>query len=138
MSQIEEQEQKQKVQPFEEGDLLIPIPERLPALVWRNSGIGSSNGDQVERFVEAFTEADYKELQDKIKALKAKNDEIQAKITTRDSYVTMLDEQEAKYKTFYQMFENNQERNQSYYKTFLSMVAMVLFLVILVAIYYHR
>ncbi len=128
-----------QVQPFEESDMLIPIPEKLPSLVWRDNGNGSVGGsDQVERFVEAFTEADYKELQDKIKALKAKNDEIQKKITTRDSYVTMLDEQEAKYKTFYQMFENNQERNQSYYKTFLSMLSMVLFLVIIVAIYYHR
>jgi hypothetical protein len=128
-----------QVQPFEESDMLIPIPEKLPALVWRDNGDGNVSGsDQVERFVEAFTEADYKELQDKIKALNAKNDEIQKKITTRDSYVAMMDEQEAKYKTFYQMFENNQERNQSYYKTFLSMLSMVLFLVIIVAIYYHR
>ena len=113
---------------FWEVDLLIPLPENLPRLVWREN----------EEMIEPFTEIDYKNIQVKIQELQKKNDEIQEKIKTRDSYVVMMDEQEAKYKTFYQMFENNQERNQSYYKMFLSMVTMVLFLVIVVAIYYYR
>ncbi len=122
----------QPIAPFAESDMLIPIPERLPALVW-------SEGSRPEgEIIERFTEEDYKTLQEKIKELQKKNDDIQSKITMRDSYVKMMDEQEAKYKTFYQMLENGQERNDSYYKMFLSMVSMVLFLVIIVAFYYHR
>ena len=123
------------IPPFGESDLMIPLPERLPALVWRERDHSTQVAE--ETMIERFTESDYKNLQTKIQELQKKNDEIQAKITTRDSYVTMMDEQETKYQTFYQMFENNQERNQSYYKMFLSMVTMVFLLVIIVVIYYN-
>lgn len=124
----------QPIAPFAESDMMILIPEKLPALVWSESSNSRPEGEIIER----FTEEDYKTLQEKIKELQKKNDSIQTKITTRDSYVAMMDEQEVKYKTFYQMLENGQERNDSYYKMFLSMVSMVLLLVIIVAIYYHR
>jgi hypothetical protein len=122
---------------FAESELVIPLPERLPALVWRE-GSNPDGGKADKEIIERFTESDYKDLQEKIKGLQKKNDDIQAKIANRDSYITMMDEQETKYKTFYQMFENGQERNDSYYKMFLSMISMVLFLVIIVAIYYNR
>ncbi len=112
---------------FIEEDLLIPIRHSL-SLITPHSD------------VEHFTEDDYVKIQDTLQKLKEKQNALDNQIKSRQDYVSTMDEKYNKYTTFYHMFENTEERNQSYVKMLLFLSTIIFILILLIVSYfiYHK
>ena len=112
---------------FKEEDLLIPIHHNIPLIE------SCTN-------IEHFTEDDFVKVQSTLKKLKEKQSALDNQIKSRQDYVSTMDEKYNKYTTFYHMFENTEERNQSYLKLLLFLSTIIFILILLIVSYfiYHK
>jgi hypothetical protein len=111
---------------FGENDLLIPIHPEI-ALIDEKSE---------KENMEHFTEEDYQKVQSTLQKLKEKQIILNDKIKSRQDYVITMDEKYNKYKTFYHMFENTDQRNQSYVKMVLFLITIIFALILLIVSYF--
>ncbi len=86
--------------------------------------------------VEHFSESDYEKIQNTIKMLKDKQSSLNSQIEDRKSYVSKIEDKYNQYKTFYHMFENTTERNQSYFKMLLFLITIIIILVLIIISYF--
>ncbi len=109
---------------FIENNLLIPIKNI--------SLIPEINKSSYEH----FTEEDYKKINDKIKKLQDFNKDVLDKIKLREDNLNKLNENNDAYNTFIHMFDNIQERNETYYKTLMLLITLIFILILSIISYY--
>ncbi len=113
---------------FYETNLLIPIKDVFNISLIPNI----KEKDKVEH----FTEEDYKKINNKIKGLKDFNDKIKEKIKENQENLKNIESKNDAYSTFIHMFDNIQERNESYYKTLLLLITIIFILILSIISYY--
>lgn len=111
---------------FIESNLLIPLKE-----IQNISLIPS-----VEETQEHFTEEDYKKINKNIKNLKNFNNKIISKIKEKEETLQNIETNKDVYSTFIHMFDNVQQRNESYYKTLLLLITLIFILILCIISYY--
>jgi hypothetical protein len=110
---------------FIESELLIP--SRNLSLI--------PNIEKKEK-IEHFTEEDYKKINENIKSLKTFNDSIMKKIKQKEENLKNIETKNDSYNTFIHMFDNIQERNQTYYKTLMLLITLIFILILCIISYY--
>ncbi len=115
---------------FDENKLLIPLKEIL--------GLSLIPNIKEKEIFEHFTEEDYKKINDKIKGLKEFNQSILNKIKKKEEDLKKLETKNDAYQTFIHMFDNIQERNESYYKTLLLLITIIFILILCIVSYYMK
>ncbi len=109
---------------FEEIDLCIPY---IPFL---------SKIECKEKKYEHFSNEDYEALQSTLQSLRAKQNELNQKIEEQRNKVSNMSDKREKYNTFHHLFENTEERNESYYKMILFMVTLIIILILCIVSYF--
>lgn len=112
---------------FIENELLIPI---------KNISLIPLIKKEVEYIQENFTESDYNKINEKLKSLKEFNDTIVEKINKKKESLNELNEKNDAYSTFIHMFDNIQERNETYYKTLMLLITLIFILILSIVSYY--
>ncbi len=110
---------------FIESNLLIPIKE-----------IKNLSLIPLKEEHEHFTEKDYKKINEKIKSLKEFNNNIIEKIKENQENLKNIESKNDAYDTFIHMFDNIQERNETYYKTLMLLITIIFILILCILSYY--
>ncbi len=88
--------------------------------------------------VEHFTEDEYEKIQKTLYALKEKQLQLHSEIQDREKYVSTMEDKYNQYQTFYHMFENTEERNQSYHKMIFFLVTLLFLLLLFILFYFLK
>ncbi len=107
---------------FIESNLLIPM---------KNISLIPSKEEK-----EHFTEDDYKRINEQIKTLKNFNNSIIQKINENKVNLQNIETKNDTYQTFIHMFDNIQERNESYYKSLMLIITLIFILILCIISYY--
>lgn len=86
--------------------------------------------------IEHFTEEDYKKINENIKTLKDFNNSIIQKIEENEENLKKIENKSNAYDTFIHMFDNIQERNETYYKTLMLLITLIFILILCIISYY--
>ncbi len=86
--------------------------------------------------VEHFSEDDYEKIKSTLQLLKTKQKELDKQIEERKKSASSINEKYNEYRTFYHMFTNNEERNQSYFKMLLFLITLICILILLIVSYF--
>ncbi len=86
--------------------------------------------------IEHFSQDDYSQIQKDIQNLNTMNKEIEDKIKNRSENISYIKENMSKYETFYKMYADTQEKNNSYYKMMLFLVTFIFIVILLVVSYF--
>lgn len=113
---------------FIESELLIPFKEIKKISLIPNI--------EKKENIEHFTEEDYKKINENIKSLKTFNDSIMKKIKEKEENLKNIETKNDSYNTFIHMFDNIQERNQTYYKTLMLLITLIFILILCIISYY--
>ncbi len=108
---------------FNESNLLIP---------YKNVSLIEDKKEKVEH----FTEDDYNKINKKLQSLKEWNDTIIEKIKLKEENLNKIKENNDHYRTFIHMFDNIQERNETYYKTLMLLITLIFILILSIISYY--
>ncbi len=109
---------------FIESNLLIPF---------RNISLIPNLNNKIN---EHFTEEDYYKINENIKSLKKFNESVLNKIKEKEENLKNIETKNDAYNTFIHMFDNIQERNESYYKTLLLLITFIFILILCIISYY--
>lgn len=113
---------------FIESNLLIPLKEI--------KNISLIPNVEEKSKPEHFTEEDYKKINENIKSLKTINNSIIQKIKEKEENLKNLETKNDTYDTFIHMFDNIQQRNESYYKALLLLITLIFVLILCIISYY--
>lgn len=113
---------------FIESHLLIPLQEI--------KNISLIPNVKSKEKMEHFTEEDYKKINEDIKKMKNFNETILEKIKKNKENLKNIENKSNAYDTFIHMFDNIQERNESYYKTLMMLITIIFILILCILSYY--
>lgn len=113
---------------FIESNLLIPLQEI--------KNISLIPDIKSKEKIEHFTEEDYKKINENIKKLKDFNESILKKIEKNKENLKNIENKSDAYDTFIHMFDNIQDRNESYYKTLMILITFIFILILCILSYY--
>ncbi len=116
---------------FMESNLLIPLKNGIFEPI-----ISLIPNVKIKEKMEHFTEEDYKKINENIKSLKEFNNSIVEKIKENEENLKNIESKNDAYDTFIHMFDNIQERNETYYKTLMLLITIIFILILCIISYY--
>jgi hypothetical protein len=109
---------------FEEVNLFVPYISHIPYIKPK------------EVINEHFTNEEYETIQNTIRLLREKQSKLNNQIQEQMNHISNMSNKQEKYNTFYHLFENTEERNQSYHKMMLFLITLIILLIISIVYYF--